>query len=154
MGKKAMEDLKEMMCRELDDISKKGSLSTGDLDVAHKLTDTIKNIYKIDMLEQSSGGYSGGDWSARGSYGRMTGYSRDAAYRADGNYAKDGNYAQAAYDDDYPGAYSGMHYVRGHYSRDDGKEAMARQMRDMIDQGGMSQSDRQTLMKAMEVLQR
>ncbi len=150
MGKKAMEELKEMLCRELEDISKKGSLSTGDLDVAHKLTDTIKNIYKIDMLEQSSG-YS--EYSGRGSYGRSyAGYSRDGAYRADGNYAKDGNYAM---DDDYPGAYSGMHYVRGHYSRyGDGKEAMCDQLKEMMNQGGMSNGDRQTLMKAMEVLQR
>jgi len=65
-----------MLCKELEEIAEKGELSAGGLDTLHKLTDTIKNIDKIEMLED--GDYSNdGDWEAemRGNYGR--GYSRD-----------------------------------------------------------------------------
>ena len=56
---KSMKELREMMCEELEDIARKGELGAGDLEIVHKLTDTIKNIDKIDMLE-SEGGYSSG----------------------------------------------------------------------------------------------
>ena len=69
MSMKVMYDLKDMLCAELDEIGKKGEMSAGDLETVHKLTDTIKNIDKITMLEES--GYSrdedysrDGDWSA------------------------------------------------------------------------------------------
>ena len=75
MSKRVLYDLKDMLCAELDEIGKKGEMSAGDLETVHKLTDTIKNIDKITMLEE--GGYSrdedysrDGDWSAnmRGHY--------------------------------------------------------------------------------------
>lgn len=47
--------LKEMLCNELDEIARKGELNAGDLDTVHKLTDTIKNIYKIDCLKDENG---------------------------------------------------------------------------------------------------
>ena len=47
--------LKEMLCKELDEIANKGELNAGDLDTVHKLTDTIKNIYKIDCLKDEDG---------------------------------------------------------------------------------------------------
>ena len=71
MSKKAMYDLRNMLCDELDELARKGELGAGDLEIAHKLTATIKNIDKIEMME--SEGYSGtGDWEAdiRGTYGR------------------------------------------------------------------------------------
>lgn len=71
MSKKAMYELRNMLCDELDELARKGELGAGDLEIAHKLTDTIKNIDKIEMLEDD--GYSnGGDWEAdmRGTYGR------------------------------------------------------------------------------------
>ena len=58
MSKKAMYDLRNMLCDELDELARKGELGAGDLEIAHKLTATIKNIDKIDMME--SDGYSGG----------------------------------------------------------------------------------------------
>ena len=39
-----MEELKEMLCEELDKITKKGELSAGSLDVVDKLTHSIKSI--------------------------------------------------------------------------------------------------------------
>ena len=104
MSKKAMYDLRDMLCKELDELARKGELGAGDLEIAHKLTATIKNIDKIDMME--SDGYSGGgDWEAdmRGTYGRGSSYAR-----------------------------RGSHYVRGHYSRSDGVEHLRTQLNDMM----------------------
>ena len=57
MSMNALYDLKEMLCKELEEIAGKGEMSAGDLETTHKLTDTIKNIDKILMLEED-GGYA------------------------------------------------------------------------------------------------
>lgn len=75
MSMNAMYEIRDMLCKELDEIARKGEMSAGDLEAVHKLTDTIKNIDKIEMYED--GGYSrGGDWEAdmRGTYGRGSSY--------------------------------------------------------------------------------
>ena len=110
MSMKHLDALKDMLCEELEEITRKGELSAGDLDTAHKLTDTIKNIGKIQMLED--GDYSRtGEWEAdmRGTYGRDGGYGRGNSY-----------------------ANRGRHYVRGHYSRSDGRERMITDIEDMM----------------------
>ncbi len=92
MDMKSMADLKSKICKELEPISRKKEFTPGDFQMVHMATDIIKNILKIETLEE--GGYSrDGKWEAQmnGSYG-------------------DGN--------SYAGR--GMHYVRGHYSRDNG----------------------------------
>ena len=65
-----MHDLKDLLCAELEDYAEKGKkpgkMSMGDLDSIHKLTDTVKNILKIDMLECEDG------------------YSEDGAYMGEG----------------------------------------------------------------------
>ena len=110
MSKKAMYDLRDMLCKELDEISRKGELGAGDLDIVHKLASTIKNLDKIEMMEDDGysrdGNYSrGGDWQAdmRGTYGRGSSYAR-----------------------------RGTHYVRGHYSRADSMEHLREQINDMM----------------------
>ena len=90
MSEYAMQSIREKLCRELDEVARKPDLGAGDLDIIHKITDTVKNIDKIEMLED--GDYSrAGEWEAdmRGTYGRGSSYAR-----------------------------RGTHYVRGHYSRD------------------------------------
>lgn len=70
-----LRNLREMLCKELDEIAEKRDMSAGDLDAIQKLTSSIKNIYKIEMMED--GGYSGsGEWEAdmRGTYGRGSSY--------------------------------------------------------------------------------
>lgn len=111
MNMKELFGIREMLCDELSEYAGKQEMGTGELDVIHKLTASIKNIDKIAMFE--SGGYSrddgysredgysrGGDWDAniRGTYGRgssyrrkrdsMGRYSRDDVYSRDG-HAKD-----------------------------------------------------------------
>ena len=62
-----------MLCDELSEYAGKQEMGTGELDVIHKLTASIKNIDKIAMFE--SGGYSRDD-----GYSREDGYSRDDVY--------------------------------------------------------------------------
>jgi hypothetical protein len=107
-----MHKIKEMLMKELKEYEKKGNISMNSLDVIHKMTDTIKNIDKIEMLEEG-GGYSEAmysrDYSERG--GR--GYSRDGEWEARGSYERG-----SSYDGGSSYANRGKHYVRGHYSRD------------------------------------
>lgn len=90
-----MHALKEMLCKELKQYEARTKLNLADLDAVHKLTDTIKNIGKIEMLED----------------GGMDDYS-EARYSRRGDYAYD--------DGGNSYARGGRHYVRGHYSRDGG----------------------------------
>lgn len=75
-------ELKDMLCDELDKVTKKGELSAGSLDIVDKLTHSIKSIETIMAMN----GYSNdGSYSRRrdsmGRYSnrdyRYDGYSRD-----------------------------------------------------------------------------
>lgn len=74
---KYLHELKEKLCEELQEIAEKQDMSAGDLEAVHKLTDTIKNIDKIEMLEADGYSNNGVDWEARGNYDGMY---RDARY--------------------------------------------------------------------------
>ena len=62
-----METIKKMLCRELEEYAKQNKISGSDLEMVWKLTDTVKNIDKIEMLEEESG-YSGRRYSMGSSY--------------------------------------------------------------------------------------
>ena len=116
MSKKAMYDLRDMLCKELDEISRKGELGAGDLDIVHKLASTIKNLDKIEMMEDDG-------YSRDGDYSRDSDYSRGGDWQADmrGTYGRGSSYARR-----------GTHYVRGHYSRADSMEHLREQINDMM----------------------
>ena len=83
-----MHDLKDLLCAELEDYAdkgkKSGKMSMGDLDSIHKLTDTVKNILKIDVLSDDLG------YSEDGAYmgeGRIYGTSYDDGMRRGGGYS-------------------------------------------------------------------
>ena len=116
--------LKEMLCDELDKFAERKELSGSSLDIIHKLTDTIKNLDKIEMLEEE-GGYS--------ERGRSGGYSRDG-----GDWEAHGVYGGNSYNDG-GNSYRGRNRdSMGRYSRDDGKEHMVRKLREMM---GDAESD-------------
>lgn len=136
---KNMEELKDMLCEELDKIVEKGTISMGDLEIVHKLTDTMKNIDKIEMYEGGSE-YSGdGDWVASGNYSNG---SNRRMYNSGRSYADRG--------------YSGRsrHYVRGHYSYGDDTEMLTERLEHMMNEGGMSQSEKDTLRRAVDILRK
>lgn len=83
---KALYELKEKLHEELDEIARKPDMSAGDLETVHKLTDSIKNIDKICMLEE---GYSDDGYSRETYDDRHSGVRR----RRDsmGRYSRDGS---------------------------------------------------------------
>lgn len=81
-------DLKDMLCDELEEIAKKAELNAGDLETVHKLTDTIKNIDKIDMLEDEDG-YSGDRRMSPYDGRRERGYSMRRRRDSRGRYSRD-----------------------------------------------------------------
>ena len=99
-----MHKIKKLLMDKLKNMENLNEISAGALDQIHKITDTIKNIDKIEKLE------GGGDYSnARGNYGGSYGREYSEAYDSG-----------ESYDSENSGRGRGMHYVRGHYSRDGG----------------------------------
>ena len=86
----AIYDLKDMLCKELEEYGKKGELSAGTLDIVDKLAHTIKNLDKIieadDDYSNYGGSYRGRSYEDRSyarrrdSMGRFSpeGYSRNS----------------------------------------------------------------------------
>jgi hypothetical protein len=140
-----MHKIKEKMMEELKmlekQIEKKDNISAGDLELVHKLTDTIKNIDKICMLEDEDEGeysersYWMGDGKMYGtSYddGRMNGSSYA---RGRGRYAKRDSMGRYSRDD---GMSYGESYARdgrggGRYSQADGKAKMIEHLEDLAE---------------------
>lgn len=114
-----MHKIKEMLMNELYEYEEKakkmpnGKISQGEIDRIHKLTDTIKNIDKIEALEHGEGGYSeDGEYMGEGriygtSYAR--GRGRNARRDRMGRYSSD----------------DGMSYEGGSYARDGYPYAMS-----------------------------
>lgn len=123
-------ELKDRLCEELEEIARKPDMGPGDLELIHKLTDTIKNIGKIEMLEEE-GGYSQED-------GRDDGYGRGMSYaRGRGGYNR--------------GVRNTRRDSRGRYSRDDGRSAMMEHLEAALDSA--SDQDRETIKRFMRQLE-
>lgn len=106
-----MHKIKKMLCKELEEYGDKKSLSSADVEMIHKLTDTVKNLDKISLLEQSDDGYSE-------TYPYYMGGSSYA--RGRGRYAKRDSMGRYSSDmDDYSEA-----RMDRRYSRDDAKDHM------------------------------
>lgn len=121
MGMKTIKKIREMLCEELENYEGQ-SINAGSLSEIDKLMHSIKNADKIMMM--NSGEYShGGDWEARGMYGR----SYD-------DYSMRGN------------SYRGrMRDSMGRYSRDSG--GMIEQLEDMMEQA--STTERSAIQRAI-----
>lgn len=123
-------ELKDRLCEELEEIARKPDMGPGDLELIHKLTDTIKNIGKIEMLEEE-GGYSQED-------GRDDGYGRGMSYaRGRGGYNRGGRNTRRD--------------SRGRYSRDDGRSAMMEHLEAALDSA--RDQDRETIKRFMRQLE-
>ena len=73
-------ELKETLCKELEEYAKSDQLDVASLDIIDKLSHAIKNIDKIINAEEMNGysGYNGGYSNARGYSGRQ--YSMNDGY--------------------------------------------------------------------------
>ena len=131
-----MHELKDKLCKELDEIARKPEMGAGDLEIIHKLTDTIKNLDKIGMLED---GYSqAGDWEIEGrAYNRGNSYARRKRDSM-GRYSRDGRAMR--YRDDRM------------YSRAEAKEDIMDQIEDMM--GDADEKEKTILRRAMTELEK
>lgn len=156
-----MHDLKDLLCAELEDYAengkKSGKMSMGDLDSIHKLTDTVKNILKIDMLEEESGYSEDGHYMGEGRiYGTSydDGMRRGGGYsyaRGRGRYAKRDSMGRYSRDDGY--MRRDVRGMRDGYSRDDGKAYMMEQLEDMMEDAEKP-AEKEALRRCMEALKR
>jgi hypothetical protein len=153
-----MHDLKDLLCADLEDYAEKGKksgkMSMGDLETVHKLTDTVKNILKIDTLKEELGYSEDTDFMGEG---RMYGVSYDDGMHREGgySYARGRRYARR----DSMGRYSrdgDMSYrggMRGGYSREDGKHYMMEELCRLMDEAS-TPTEREALKKCMQALER
>lgn len=156
-----MHDLKDLLCAELEDYAEKGkksgNMSMGDLDSIHKLTDTVKNILKIDMLEEESGYSEDGAYMGEGRiYGTSydDGMRRGVGYsyaRGRGRYAKRDSMGRYSRDDGY--MRRDGRGMRDGYSREEGKAYMMEQLEDMMEDAEKP-AEKEALRRCMEALKR
>lgn len=161
-----MMDLKDLLCAELEEYAEKGKksgkMSAADLDGIHKLTDTVKNILKINMLEEDGGYSQDGHYMGEGRiYG--TSYDDGSSYRRGrGRYAKRdsmGRYSrrEGGYSEDgmwrnngRTGMGNGYH---GGYSRDGAKEHLMERIDEMMEEAE-TPKQREALQKCKQAIER
>ena len=170
MSKRTYEELRDMLCHELDVLTKKGEITKDNLDHFHKLTSTL---YKVEELIKNEG-YSNDSYSMMRGMSNDQGYSRNpydtgASNRTsydNGSYAIRGSYdGRAGRDGDGDGRYSEEYsgysrgrssyrdYSRDGYSRHSAKELMIDKLETMADIT-TNDKDRKTIMTCIEELSR
>lgn len=135
--------IKEALWKELEksETARSGELKGGELEAIHKLTDTIKNIDKICMLEEESGYIEAVDGD---DYGRGSSYANRGKHYVRGNYSRDGGR-------DGMGGYSSRRDNRGRYSRDDGRSEMMRHIEAALDSA--NEQDREAIKRLMRQME-
>ena len=165
-----MEDLKDLLCAELNDNAEKckrsGELSKADVEVIDTVLNSVKNIYKIDKYKEETEGYSEdghymgegriygtsyeSGYSERGGSSYARGRGRYAKRDSMGRYSRDGG---MSYDDDMSYARGGRGGNRGGYSREDGKHYMMGE-RERLMEKASTHTEREALEKCMQTLER
>ena len=108
-----MEELRDMLCDELNEITKQGKVTSSNLDMIDKLTHSIKSIDTILAMEDA--GYSN-----QSGYSYARGRGSNARRDSMGRYSNRGR----------GGSYDDGSYERG-YSREDAKEELAMGLREL-----------------------
>lgn len=119
-------ELKEMLCKELEDLVQKGELSAGSLDAVDKITHSIKSLMTIMMMDEEQG-----QSSNDGSYGSYGSYARGG--RGGNRGGRGGN--------------SGRRY-----SREEGRSYMSREVERLMDESS-NDRERDVLQRAYSQLQ-
>ena len=168
-----MHMLKKTVCKELDQIAErvgqKKTLAGSELEQVSKLAMLLKDLYKIEKLEEEMGFSEGGMWDARGSYANR-GYSR-----AGGSYAEAGGGSYGTHVNAGGSSNRGSSYAEGggsyggdyaerrgrdskgrytSYSMAEGQRDMIEGIREMMDRENLSNNSREILRKAMEQLEK
>lgn len=147
-----IEKIKKMLCRELEEYGEKNRISAADLETIWKLTDVVKNLNKIEMLEESiDGEYS----QRRGGYSRTMSYDDDMSYadrRGRGSNARRDNMGRYASDGSSYDDYSENSYARRGYSRGDAKDHMMSKLGEMMEEA--DPNEREILKQAMRKIEK
>lgn len=130
-----MDELKEMLYCELDEMTKMGDLSMGTLKTIGEILDAIKDIETIDAMSQGgySGEYANEGNSMRGRYYR-DGYAREGSYEGN-SYRKRNRMGQFS-----------------RYSREGEKDQLVEKLETLMEDttnGGDRQEIRQKVMEIM-----
>lgn len=135
-----MNKIKKMLCKELKEYAEMEKLTASDLEMIHKLSDTIKNLDKIEMLEDE-GGYSNHypDYDDRGSS-----YARRGMHYVKGHYSR--NYDDRDHSERYDRGYDRR------YSMDKAKDHMMSKLGAMMEDA--DPNEREALKKAMREIER
>lgn len=112
-----MESLKDMLCKELEEITMKGGLTAGDLDTVDKLTHSVKSIDTIMAMENPDSYRDGGNM--RDGYYDGGNYSRSYSARGRGSYARRDS--------------RGRYMENSRMYRDTGKTRMVQMLHEMMD---------------------
>jgi len=139
--------IKDALMNELDksDTARTGELTGAELGTLHQITDTIKNIDKICMLEEDGGYSQAGDWErdGRGTYGRGSSYANRGKHYVRGHYSRDGGMDG--------GNYSSRRDSRGRYSRDDGRSEMMEHLEMAMDSA--TEQDKENIRRFMRQME-
>lgn len=167
-----MHKLKEMLMEELYEYEEKAKKATGgkismqELEKIHKLTDTVKNIDKIEMLEEGGGYSEESRWMADGrmygtSYDDGTsharGRGRNARRDSMGRYSSEGepHRGGTSYNDGMPyerGGRGGNMGGHGGYSCEGAKEHLVRKAEEMMDMA-QTEEERRAIHKFIKTLE-
>ena len=148
---KVYDQIKEMLCDELEQIAKKKELTSNSLDVLDKGIDIIKDIATIKAMEQEypDEGYSRDGYS-QGYFNRMPYYMYDDGMVHDGNSYARGRGANAKRDS--MGRYSSdgrsYDYSREGYSGDTREELQR------IMNSAQNEREREAIRKALDNMNR
>jgi hypothetical protein len=146
-----IEKIKKMLCKELDEYAMKSKLTMSDLQPVHLMTDIIKNLDKIEMLEDE-GGYSEARGGMRGrSYMHGSSYDDDMMYsERQGRGRNARRDSMGRYSSDMGDDYSERMDRR--YSRDDAKEHMMNKLGRMMEDA--DPKEREALKECMRAIER
>lgn len=163
-----VERMCEIVEEELGKIAEKG-LTTGNLETAYKLIDMYKDLkntkywdtkteYYMAVLDEMQGGgyseagYSRNGNSMEGTYSVEGSYSNRGGNRSSGRgYSREGGNG-GGYNQGSSYANRGQHYVRGHYSRSDGRDPYMDYMdgKQSYRSSGKSEDCKKRMLEALE----
>lgn len=121
--------VKDEMLEELMELTDKKNRSPGDVEMIGEIVDIILDIHRIEDYCEGGEYSRAGEWEAdmRGNYGRTENYNRGNSYTN-----------------------RGRHYVRGHYSRGDGRERMISDIENMMQDA--TGAERDAYKRALDIL--
>lgn len=134
---KLYDQIKDMLCDELEEIAKKKELTTNSLDVIYKSVDVLKDISTINAMEQEYG-YSNDGYS-QGYFGRTPYYMYDDIPHDGHSYARR----------DSRGRYSSEGYSRNDGYSGDTKDELQRLM-----SNAQNDREREAIRKALDSMNR